>query len=123
MNLRWKGAVKRAVQLIFSGVCVLEVKINEQDCSKKKIKNDPHRSVNDKFEEIKQLFTTRGGVNAQILIQELGHVRSIEFVAQLSVIMTRAHPRNHGQFEAAVLFACNALGLFHQQRAVALVLE
>ena len=50
----------------------------------------------------------------------LDHVRPLQPVAQLAVVVARAHAADDGQLAAVVLVARNALRLLHEQRAVPL---
>ena len=50
----------------------------------------------------------------------LDHVGPLQPVAQLAVVVARAHAADDGQLAAVVLVARNALRLLHEQRAVPL---
>lgn len=53
-------------------------------------------------------------------MQLFDHVVPFQVVSQLAIVVPRAHARNDCQLGGAVLVRRDALGLVHQQRAVAL---
>lgn len=58
-----------------------------------------------------------------LIVQHLRHIRTLQLIPKPPIIIPRPHPRNNGDLPATVFLAGDALCLFHEEGADALVLE
>ena len=56
-------------------------------------------------------------------IEHLRHIHSIQRIAQLSIIMSRPHSRNHRDFIRKMFLSRDPLRFLHQKRSIAFMLE